>query len=690
MSLSQETQSLSESLGKNSSSPAMSMGKRSQVDKENEQERSRGASFNLSGMDDVGDDLGMDPDDSLMDSFLSSHSREFTDFISQDIVDSPGGQSNVSQAISDSDFRVKKTLDATAADIRILAGMSKTPEPARKSMAGGSAQEGAHTVPMARRAPEYMSPRQRAKLIESPIPNSIGVKSSPLRASSTWDRAPKKAQLISSASSSFIAARSIFESQSQPQSTKKTISGSPVVPPSPELGVQYSVSPMADDFELAQTKYGSDYSQELYGTSPQGSKARMAMIPTLDLSYSSSESEYPDADGFLAARSAPSATKPLHMSDGGKDPEKQDQSVQVEGHKASSSAEMVEINDAGDTSPDDQPVVSRLRTTPQRSDNSGRNQDSGPEEQSRNSQAKGRETNGSAAETESNRNANKISSDEESLMMQLRLGKQSLGKRRRTQDSEPEYGNEAVPVLHSDNSNESTYSPRESGSRSPAQHLSPDSQAIGVFKAKIPAPKSRRPKDISWSSPKRIKLSSGPIYLRKSISNGHDSLGGAASVEVLTPGRLGKRNSYPTPTTRGLQNAQSLLGNGSVQAQVESQTESMDHELVMLTTAVPHDSPRSDSEAASDVDVDVDVVGAGTANSSKIEESSDADIDIGTQSSDSTLPDADDSNGTGTANQNSPSKSFATEPVTEAPRQAKALDSRHTQFVADESDSSEP
>ncbi|KAJ1892032.1 hypothetical protein LPJ81_005628, partial [Coemansia sp. IMI 209127] len=573
--------------------------------------------------------------------------------------------------------------------------MSKTPEPARQSKAGGSVQEGAHTAPMARRAPEYMSPRQRAKLIESPISNSIGVQSSPLRAPSTWERAPKKAQLISSASSSFIATRSIFESQSQPQSTKKTRSGSPMVPPSPELGVQYSVGPMTEDFELAQTKYDSDHSQELYGTSPRGSKDRMAMIPTLDLSYSSSESEYPDADDFLADRSAPSATKPLNMSDADKEPEKQDQSDQVEGRKVSSSAKMVETNGAGDTSTDDQPIALRLRTTPQRSDNSGRIQDLGPEKQNQNGQANGRETNGSAAATRSNENANKISTDEEPLMPKLRLGKQSLGKRRRTQDSEPEYGSEAVPVLPSDNSNESTYSPSESGARSPALHLSPDSQAVSVFMAKTPAPKSRRLKDITWSSPKRIKLSSGPINLRKSISKGHDSLGGAASVEALTPGRLGKRNSYPTPTTRGLttrslQKAQSLLGNDSVQAQVESQTENMGHELITPTTAVLHDSPSSDREAGSDVDADVDIVGAGTANNGQVEESSDADIDIEGQSSDSTLPDADDSNSTDIATQNSPSKGLATEPVAEAPRQAKALDSEHVRYAADESDSSEP
>ncbi|KAJ1668157.1 hypothetical protein IW140_000677 [Coemansia sp. RSA 1813] len=611
MSLSQETQALSESLGK-SSSPALSIGRMSQVDKENEQER--GTSINTSGTDAV-DDLLMDPDDSLMDSFLSSHSREFSDFISHDIVDSPGGHSSVSQAISDSDFRVKKTLDATAADIRLLAGMSKTPDPARQSKHGGSAQEGPLSAPMARRAPEYMSPRQRAKLIESPLANNSGVQSSPLRAHSVQKQAPRKAQLISSASSSFIAARSIFESQPQSQSTKEARPKSPVVPHSPELGVQYSVGPMTEDFEFIQAKYDSDNSQEMYGTSPQRSKAQLKRKQSLSLSYSSSESDYPNADDFLAARSTPSTSKPLNLPDKGRKLENQNQNDKGTSSEPSSNVDAAKGND---------------------------NIDNGPEN--------------------------------ESSILKQQVEMQRPGKRRRTHDSDSGYGNEAVPVLPSDNSNEDTESLAKSENISFAYGLSSNGWTSGVPMAKTSASRRHRLKVIPWSSPKRIKLSSEPAYLRRSLDKGHASLGS------LTSGSPGKQNGHQTLVARRILKTQSLLTNSTIHAQVEPLAGDADHDQITPTAVVSFDNPRSNAEAGADADAGVDIDGTSSGQGEDLDH---ANGGFASRSSDDTLPGTGDSSRKEINDQKSPHVASKTG----APGRAKVVNSK---FAADDSDSSEP
>ncbi|KAJ2665145.1 hypothetical protein IWW48_000412 [Coemansia sp. RSA 1200] len=534
MSLSQETQPpSSESLGKrNSSSPGTSVWRRSQVDKENDQEREHehDASF------DISDDMAMDPDDSLMDSFLSTHSRELSDFASQDYVDSPGAQSTGSQAFSDSDFRVKRILDATVADFRALAGAgaSRTPVPARLGAfdADAADRDEPLSAPMPRRVRNYMSPRQRAKAIESPLARgSDGASnSSPLRGNpaSRSHRAPKKAHLISSASSSFIATRSIFEqqSQSQPQPQPlRTKSKSPAVASSPELGVQYDVGGAAGSYEPDQnnndSEYDSDDSQELYGTSPQGPKPQTEGTAGLNLLYSSSESEYPDPDDFLAPRS-----------------QQQPGDLEEEREVA-----------------------------------------------------------------------------------------QSLGKRRRTQDSDPGYGDEAVPVLHSGDSSQSDTTARRNDSGSN------DSNSKGV-----PGLLKQRAKAASWSSPKRIKLSAEPAHLRRSLDRDRELF----DKKALQPRVLGNEAGVQTRTMvaitvpditaarGGLQRSRSLLE--------KPQAADDTHDgVVTPTTAVQLDSPRDSTEKTDGIQAPaLDTISEGDA---------DDDGDSVGQASDTTLPDAGEAEG---------------------------------------------
>ncbi|KAJ2556865.1 hypothetical protein EV175_001716 [Coemansia sp. RSA 1933] len=622
MSVSQEARSFSESLGK-SSSPTISMGRASsQMDKENEQEHGdNGTSPSLGGMD-LGDEMGMDPDDSLMDSFLSSHSREFSDLLSQNIVDSPGGQSSVSQAISDSDFRVKKTLDATAADIRLLAGMSKTPDaPSKGRGGGGSLIEQSQTAPAARRVPEYMSPRQRAKLIESPLSNIAGVQSSPLRAPSSRGQAPKKAQLISSASSSFIAARSIFESQSQPQRKREEGPESPGSPPSPELGVQYAVDPMSKSFELTDPNYDSDHSQEMFGTSPRGPKAHAETTRNLNLAYSSSESEYPDPDEFLTTRSSSSAIKALNTSRKDGQPKKKGQSSQENGHRADSVVKEKEANSAGDTTTATRNIASRLRVTPQRAQKRVQIEDH-PElvDPDQGAMVNDRES------------INNIEPSNEPVLLSQVVGRQSLGKRRRTQDSEPEYGNEAVAVLPSESSNEDADSSIESEDIPLERKQRANIQTAGMRSIRTPTSARRNIRVIPFSSPKRVKLSSESSHTRKPLTRSHSLLEGAASTASDI---LEKQRIYHSPTTHGLQKSQSLLNEADARGLADPVEESMGHELITPTTAAPRDSPRSYTEA--EVEAELEKLGDAQDNGAGL-----ADGDVENQSSDDTLPDAND------------------------------------------------
>ncbi|KAJ2612259.1 hypothetical protein GGH99_002721 [Coemansia sp. RSA 1285] len=533
MSLSQETHPpSSESLGKrNSSSPGTSVRRRSQVDKENDQGREyeHDASF------DISDDMAMDPDDSLMDSFLSTHSRELSDFASQDYVDSPGAQSTGSQAFSDSDFRVKRILDANVADFRVLAGAgaSRTPVPARLGAfdADAADRDEPLSAPMPRRVRNYMSPRQRARAIESPLARgSDGASnSSPLRGSpaSRSHQAPKKAHLISSASSSFIATRSIFEqqSQSQPQPQQpRTRSKSPTVASSSELGVQYDVGGAAGNYESAQdnndNEYDSDDSQELYGTSPQGPKPQTEGTAGLNLLYSSSESEYPDPDDFLAPRSQ----QQLYDSE-----EEEEREVA-----------------------------------------------------------------------------------------------QSLGKRRRTQDSDPGYGDEAVPVLPSEDSSQPATTARRS-----------DAGGSDINSKGVPGLLKQRAKAASWSSPKRIKLSAEPAHLRRSLDREREMF----DRKTLQPRVLEKEAdsqttkmatiTVPDTTTTcgGLQRSRLLLE----KPQVADDTHG---DVLTPTTAVQRDSPR-------DSTVKTDVIQAPALDTIS-EGDADGDGDDGDsvgQTSDITLPD---------------------------------------------------
>ncbi|KAJ2529069.1 hypothetical protein EV175_007400, partial [Coemansia sp. RSA 1933] len=134
----------------------------------------------------------------------------------------------------------------------------------------------------------------------------------------------------------------------------------------PELGVQYAVDPMSRSFELTDPKYDSDYSQEMFGTSPRGPKAHAETTRNLNLAYSSSESEYPDPDEFLATRSSSSAIKALNTSRKDGQRKKKGQSSQENGHRADSVVNEKEANIAGDTTTATRNIASRLRVTPQR------------------------------------------------------------------------------------------------------------------------------------------------------------------------------------------------------------------------------------------------------------------------------------------------------------------------------------
>ncbi|KAJ1986314.1 hypothetical protein GGI26_004446 [Coemansia sp. RSA 1358] len=237
------------------------------------------------------DGMEVDLDDSLMDSFLSSHSRDLSDF-PLNSVDSPGGQSTGSLNISDNDYRVKMNLDASAQDLRTLASKSKTPNPPKRNTEVRAPNDPS-SAPQLRNGPTYISPKMRVRMLESP---TFNLQRSFENDSNGQRQVPKRAALISSASSSFIAARSIFESSSQAEGTKSR------TPNSPELEMPVSQAPMTDNFEFIQAKEDSD-ELNVIDSLPENNKENK--LSNVNLLYTdSSDEEHSDPQELLAAHTS--------------------------------------------------------------------------------------------------------------------------------------------------------------------------------------------------------------------------------------------------------------------------------------------------------------------------------------------------------------------------------------------------
>ncbi|KAJ1834685.1 hypothetical protein LPJ63_001735 [Coemansia sp. RSA 2711] len=131
----------------------------------------------------------MDAEDQVVDTFLSSHSRSISEYTGHE-AESPGAQSTNSAGISDSDYRIRRTLDKHARDIREM------PTP---------------NSPLSRQAPvdttseSQISPSMRTHGERVQSPDSAN------------NRRSLRGALESSRSLSFIAKRQMFESVQSPE-----------------------------------------------------------------------------------------------------------------------------------------------------------------------------------------------------------------------------------------------------------------------------------------------------------------------------------------------------------------------------------------------------------------------------------------------------------------------------------------
>ncbi|KAJ1873714.1 hypothetical protein LPJ55_002053 [Coemansia sp. RSA 990] len=133
----------------------------------------------------------LDAEDSMMESFLSTHSRNISEYVGHG-SGSPGGHSTNSIDISDSDYRIKRNLDKAARDIREISNGS-----AGRGFANSS------------RAMSDILPHAASTQIRSP---EIAARNKPLNEAVSANRSP-----------SFTAALQVFQSM---QPSRQSSNGS--------------------------------------------------------------------------------------------------------------------------------------------------------------------------------------------------------------------------------------------------------------------------------------------------------------------------------------------------------------------------------------------------------------------------------------------------------------------------------
>ncbi|KAJ2778756.1 hypothetical protein H4R18_004411 [Coemansia javaensis] len=244
-------------------------------------------------------DEPLEPDDRVMDSFLSSQSHDVSDYLVRR-PESPGAQSVNSVDISDSDYRTKRTLDKAARNIGYT--------PVRGS-------------PLAPRAPPKSAPQSR------PQPATL------------------RATLASRKSPSFVSARSVFECPRPSDAAPRAPASAPrrtagrlptsrapsyehavdwATPDgrrtrrssacSPELEMPATQAPTSDSFVFSIDSNDQDESQELIGNDtprrePADDAAAIELVDDL------SELECPDPLDLLAThRQGPLGAAPLCAS----------------------------------------------------------------------------------------------------------------------------------------------------------------------------------------------------------------------------------------------------------------------------------------------------------------------------------------------------------------------------------------
>ncbi|KAJ2454895.1 hypothetical protein EV183_001156 [Coemansia sp. RSA 2336] len=228
----------------------------------------------------------LDAEDSMMESFLSTHSRNLSEYVGHG-SGSPGGHSTNSVDISDSDYRIRRNLDKAARDIREISS-------------NGSAGRG---IANGTRAISEVLPRAASEHIRSP---EIAPRANPLYEAVSANRSPSftaALQVFQNMQSSQQSSNGSKESaqngrkslpakpHKQPLSTNRPTTASPELGKPTPLGAPMSL-PRLEESESQELTSGRDH--------------------TSDTNILSDDDEYPDPLSFLESRSPnPQVKSPL-------------------------------------------------------------------------------------------------------------------------------------------------------------------------------------------------------------------------------------------------------------------------------------------------------------------------------------------------------------------------------------------
>ncbi|KAJ2163111.1 hypothetical protein GGF46_000040 [Coemansia sp. RSA 552] len=225
-----------------------------------------------------GDGGPLDAEDSMMDSFLSTQSRNISEYAVQKGPGSPAeSQSTVSVEISDSDYRIRRTLDRSSRSLEEFSPMSASNSAMRSPSNGLASPE-----------PQPASTRTAAS----------GSLRSPMRNGS------RRGALAANKSPSFIAARRVFESN-------QALDVDFVRTTSPELEMPETELPVTGNYAFIDGSSGG-VSPELVGQASPHKKAAEATSVGDSLASDLSDSDYPDPLVLLEARNSnPRVTSPV-------------------------------------------------------------------------------------------------------------------------------------------------------------------------------------------------------------------------------------------------------------------------------------------------------------------------------------------------------------------------------------------
>ncbi|KAJ2617887.1 hypothetical protein H4S08_000122 [Coemansia sp. RSA 1365] len=249
-------------------------------------------------------DSNMDADDCYMDSYLSSISRNISEYKTH-ALESPGAQSTNSVDISDSDYRIKQGLDRDAIDVRDIPAPNSPL--AREIITTPISKP--YFNPLASATTDIrMRERSRYTQANSGATNrtlSSVVAQQQKRRNPHFDR---KDESGSSAGSPFLSGGS---GNVLPSGLKRgALDREPV---SPELEVPSPQTPMTSEFVFVKRAEGTATSQRsVKSNHTRNSNAEPHPEHDSDVADLSEDEQYPDPLSFLAARSPnPRTTSPL-------------------------------------------------------------------------------------------------------------------------------------------------------------------------------------------------------------------------------------------------------------------------------------------------------------------------------------------------------------------------------------------